>query len=611
MRRRDPNDTQPIDPASVDWSGPHGMPRQAVLDCRELLKCMAQAAKLTGLYAQGHPVPASAVEEAGRLLKRFFVQTQWAEITIGLQDGRWIINEAALAEAASLATGLADAFRAQALYSATIQKGARLYELAVLIEGLAPGRVRAEGLELADLFKQKGVRHIRINAEQYTRAGAAQRPAPVVESPIPERTRARKPDPAAAAPGAGFGAFIKGLVEQSVSDPQERAQIYADTVKVVKEALERRVSQQTRRLTIEKQAALNERDRAESVMGAVAEGKVVVDRDGRVLMMDPVAEEIVGKRLVDVAGKPLLDSVDQEAHIAAIAKELQLPPGRMAAPEVELAGNGPLQEAFRQSMALVQDEEGRVVGTYGILPYVRKFKEAMRMQEEFVSHVTHELKAPLASICSALELMAELSEGKIGPQEKRFLEISRRNSMRLRQMIDEILDFSKIQQGKMSVTPVDCEIGPMLREAADGLRPWASSKRVDIRVAPEEGEGRSACVRADHGRVVQVLTNLISNAIKATPEGGRITVSARPGEAEHAGALVIAVTDTGCGIAKQDQARVFKKFEQVRGGGRKTDGVGLGLAIVQQLVSLHQGCLWLESEPGRGAVFYFTLPLAQ
>ena len=252
-----------------------------------------------------------------------------------------------------------------------------------------------------------------------------------------------------------------------------------------------------------------------------------------------------------------------------------------------------------------------MVGTYGVLPHVSKFREAEKVQEEFISHVTHELRAPLAAICSALEIVSEKSAMKLSPEEQRFIQISLKNTRNLRQMVGEILDFSKIKAGKFSVHPVPTSVPGILREAVEGLRPWSLSRKIMLSYdVPPASPGRELKALADHNRVVQILTNLVSNAIKCTPEGGSIRLGAMPGTGVYSNFVVFGVRDSGCGIAPENQKKIFDRFAQVHKPGKGQEGVGLGLAIVQELVTLHRGAIWLESALGQGSTFYFTLPMA-
>ena len=138
----------------------------------------------------------------------------------------------------------------------------------------------------------------------------------------------------------------------------------------------------------------------------------------------------------------------------------------------------------------------------------------------------------------------------------------------------------------------------------------AISKHLKLTVDTTGLEGEANKVLADHGRVVQILTNLISNAIKATPKNGEIHVSAKAGTGRHKGSIVITVSDNGIGISPENQKKIFERFEQIKTNGRSRDGVGLGLTIVRHLITSHHGSLWLESEENKGAAFHFSLPYA-
>ncbi|MBI3566374.1 MAG: PAS domain-containing protein, partial [Elusimicrobia bacterium] len=408
-------------------------------------------------------------------------------------------------------------------------------------------------------------------------------------------------------PAAGFGSFIRGLVEKAVPDPAERARIYADAVRHVEHAIARHVSDATHRLMQEKQGVVNERVRTESVLTTVAHGKVVVDQDGRVLMMDPAAEAIVGRPFSEVAGKSLVDEVAVGEQFVALSKDLILPENRPVSEEMRTGGAPDTMSAFRSSVAVVHDERGRVVGAYAVLPHEAKFRETQRLQEEFVANVTHDLKAPLTSVCSALEVLASKLGAGLADEDREFLDICVRNTRTLRQMIDELLDFSKIRSGYMTVHPERAGVESLLADCAQALRPWAVSKRVALEIEAREKVHDLPAVFADKGRVLQVLSNLVSNAIKYTAEGGKVVLSAEAGSGERAGKVVVRVRDTGTGITAEDLKRIFDRFTQ--GTAVKREGVGLGLTIARELVAQHRGEIWAESEPGKGSVFSFTLPV--
>lgn len=223
------------------------------------------------------------------------------------------------------------------------------------------------------------------------------------------------------------------------------------------------------------------------------------------------------------------------------------------------------------------------------------------------SYMTHELRAPLTSVRSALGLLAMNLEGRLSPEEAETLRLAARNAERLGGLIDDVLDFSKTRAGKMETSCEALVPEALLDEAVESLRSWAVAKGVRLgRAASEEPLPR---VWGDRKRTVQVLTNLLSNAIKFTPSGGRVELSARLGRHQHQGTVQFRVKDTGPGIPAKDLEKVFRCFEQSALGVKASQGTGLGLTLAKSMVELMGGRIWAESWPGLGATLCFTLPL--
>ncbi|HBE88716.1 MAG TPA: hypothetical protein DDW67_06205, partial [Elusimicrobia bacterium] len=402
-----------------------------------------------------------------------------------------------------------------------------------------------------------------------------------------------------------LGNLVKGLVETSVKDPKARVHAYEEALGMIKDAMDKQVEEATRAIQAEKEHAVNTRARTEQVLSTVAEGKMIIDKQGRILMMNPAAEAIAGKKFMELAGHYITDHIRPGEHFLALSEDMDLSAGHAPTGEVSVAGDESVEKAMRSSFALLEDDEGRVIGAYTTLPNIMKFKEAERLQEEFLSRITHDLQSPLSSITSALEMLNDSAGTKLDQTEGKFLDISVRNSHRLVNMIKGILDFSKLQSGKTEINPRPVSVSAMINEAGEGLIPWSRNRSVNLVLRPPSPD---LTVMADHEKMVQVLTNLISNAMKATPSGGTIMVAASPSPRKD-GTVVIGVRDTGHGIAKEDLERVFDKFVQIKAN-RHREGVGLGLAIVKEFIRLHGGRIWATSEVGKGSTFYFTLPLA-
>ncbi|MDD2804821.1 MAG: ATP-binding protein [Elusimicrobiales bacterium] len=426
-------------------------------------------------------------------------------------------------------------------------------------------------------------------------------------SPAPAAQPAAAPEPvpqqpASALAAMSFGGILKGLVESAVKDPKDRVQAYEEAMKMIKETMEQQIADSTKAIAAEKEQAIRTRSRTEQVLSHVAEGKVIVDKQGKILMMNPAAEEIAGTKLADAVGRHISEHMRPGEHFLTLSKDMDLTGANQLSGEVQQQGDEHMGRALRRSMALLEDDEGRVLGTYTTLPEISKYREAQKLQEEFLSRITHDLQSPLSSITSALEMLTDAAGNKLDTTENKFLDISIRNSHRLSQMIKGILDFSKLQSGKLDMHPQPTLMAPIVAEATEGLMPWARTKNITLSVRPVP-EDLSAL--ADAPRIVQVLTNLISNAIKATPEGGTVTVAAACNPGEEGGVL-FGVRDTGHGIPKEDLDKLFHKFVQLSSYDTQ-EGVGLGLAIVSDFVKLHGGRVWVESEEGKGATFYFTL----
>ncbi|HHX51810.1 MAG TPA: DUF3365 domain-containing protein [Clostridia bacterium] len=228
---------------------------------------------------------------------------------------------------------------------------------------------------------------------------------------------------------------------------------------------------------------------------------------------------------------------------------------------------------------------------------------ANRLKSEFLASVSHELRTPLTSITAFVELLLDETAGELTSQQKEYLEDVLRGSQRLMTSINAILEMAKIEARKMGLKNFSFSIEELIREIEHRMIPVALKKNLELEV---DLEGKLA-VYADRQKIEQVIVNLVGNAIKFTPAGGRVTITARQKEKE----ILVWVADTGIGIEEADQEYIFEAFRQVDGSStRSHQGTGLGLALAKNLVEMHGGTIWVESHPGVGSSFYFTIPLA-
>ena len=233
---------------------------------------------------------------------------------------------------------------------------------------------------------------------------------------------------------------------------------------------------------------------------------------------------------------------------------------------------------------------------------------AMKTKDQFLSNISHELRTPLNSIIGFTDLLLTQELGPpLSDQQRDFLETVARNGRQLLELINELLDLQRIAAGRMTLTPESVDLAALLAETTGSVHAQVQKHRHALVVTPTPQDLR---VQVDRGRVRQVLLNLLSNAIKFTPDGGRITVAAGP---VNGGAEVrIAVSDTGIGIAAEDQPKLFQEFSQLdASASRQYEGTGLGLALSRRLIELHGGTIGVDSEMGKGSTFWFTLPRAR
>jgi signal transduction histidine kinase len=235
----------------------------------------------------------------------------------------------------------------------------------------------------------------------------------------------------------------------------------------------------------------------------------------------------------------------------------------------------------------------------------RQLEIANKHKSDFLANMSHELRTPLNAIIGFSEVLLERLFGDVNEKQADYLKDIHSSGRHLLNLINDILDLSKVEAGRMELEPSTLDLPSAVANAMTLIRERAQRHGIALAmdVDPRLGE-----IVADERKLKQILLNLLSNAVKFTPDGGRIDVRARRTD----GKVAIAVQDTGIGIAPADQEAVFEEFRQVgRHYTSKQEGTGLGLALTRRFVELHGGTIRVESEPGKGSTFTFTLPLAR
>lgn len=342
------------------------------------------------------------------------------------------------------------------------------------------------------------------------------------------------------------------------------------------------------------QLAESERRRLAAILSSTSDAILVTDRDDCLLLVNPAAERALGIPADELVG----EKVTETPLDPALVRILTEPLGR----------NGPLVEEvpfpggriFYASASTILSAEGENMGRVVVMRDITHFKELDEMKSEFVATVSHDLRAPLTFIrgyASMLPMAGDLTQKQQEYLDKIFTGIEQMSTL-----VENLLNLQRIEAG-MSLEERPCHIGALLVEAVDGMRARAVAKGLTLRLEATEP---APVIWGDAMLLRQAIANLVDNAIKYTPAGGTVTVGLQVvGQEVH-----IAVTDTGIGIAPEDQVRLFEKFYRIRRRGvEDVPGSGLGLAIVKSIVERHGGRVWVESQVNRGSTFTIALPL--
>lgn len=314
------------------------------------------------------------------------------------------------------------------------------------------------------------------------------------------------------------------------------------------------------------------------------DGVMVARSDGRVLFANHAAELIFGHPRADLLRHPFTLEADPERTVETELRRLdgKRIPLEIRAVEIHW-GSEPCRLVLLRDLTPVRTLE--------------------RHRDEFISRVSHELRAPLTVVKESMELVADGTGGEVSPRQKEILRIGLDNAARLNRLIDAMLDMTKIEAGVMSLDLSRTDVGALLGSIAEDYRLVAGEKKLLLKKDLPDAPMATYC---DADKVSQVLVNLLSNAIKFTPEGGEIKLTLRPWEGE----ALICVENSGPGIDPEDIPRLFGKFSRL--GGKAASGqrgTGLGLAISKGIIEMHRGRIWVESQPGQGCKFYILLPL--
>ncbi len=367
--------------------------------------------------------------------------------------------------------------------------------------------------------------------------------------------------------------------------------------KLNKEIAERKIAERERQLAEDKYRTIFENS-------AVAIS--LVDEQERLISWNKFTENLLGMNREDLYLRPI-KSLYPEGHWQMIRNHDVRQKGIQHHLETQMIKkNGDLIDVDI-SLSVLKNPEGEVIGSIGVVRDIterkraeEELKKTMEMKSQFISMVSHELRIPLTAVKMSIDFIVDRLAGEINEEQEELLNVSKRNIDRLTRLINEVLTFQKLVSGKAKFDMETRDVNKIVRDVYEMMARTAKEKKLDFSIVLEDGLPK---VELDSDQISQVMTNLVHNAIKFTEKGG-ITIAT----SKYDHTIRISVSDTGCGIKKEDMPRLFKEFEQLE---RKKGSTGLGLSICKKIVEQHKGEIWAESEPGKGTAFHFVLPTEQ
>ena len=561
------------------------------------LKALTRSIVQINLYKPEHPQVLSAIEEVTAALAKIFHISD--ELALTLDNDKLVINNIPLLSSDKIPNSIKNIFMKFHIQSITFLKGLSEADIKTFC------KMQYAKTEPIKFLKENNINKIILNKDIYTKT-EKNKPVQQANTPGQVQKTASVPTKSIAKEieeNFKIEAALNVLASKATPDETERDLIVNILIKKMKAEMEKEIQAVIATHRREKKKFENDISRTESVVSSMGDGIVTIDKDGKIIMMNSDAENMSGKSLKEISGKQIFDISNLENQILTLAQEIGSEDKKDISKEISEKGDKQIAETIKKSTTIIQNEEGKVVGSVSIPTDEAKLKQTEKLKEDFIANMTHELRSPLTSIKAALDLLSK--EKKMEDSSKNLLSTAMRNSNRLNALINDILDFSKLESGKMIFHSAPSSPVEMVHEAVDSMKAWAKSKRITLTQINEENLPE---IYVDKKKLVQILINLISNALKFTSTGGKIEISVDRGKEKFANSVFFSVKDTGCGIKKENQDKIFEKFAQVASG-EKMKGTGLGLSITKAMVVLQDGKINLESEYGKGSIFRVSIPV--
>jgi NtrC-family two-component system sensor histidine kinase KinB len=341
-----------------------------------------------------------------------------------------------------------------------------------------------------------------------------------------------------------------------------------------------------------------EQRKTDAILYSISDGIMMVDQQGRIALANRRAREMFGLNPELALEGKVFKEATPESLLQGAVLDVVAEPREDLFKEVDLSTEQSRRFLRVNARQVITPGRGLPLGALVVVRDVTLERELDKMKEEFLHYITHDLRNPLGSAMGFIDVLLKGTTGVLNPEQHRIVASLKRSTSRLMGLINNILDIAKMESGRMRLQLKTVSLAGVASRAMSILESLSQQKELVMRLSASE----EFSLEADSDLLERVFTNLIGNAIKYTPTGGTITIGI-----EDAGAVLkCCVEDTGEGIPPEYCDRIFQKFEQVQG--QRRGGTGLGLTITKFFVESHLGRIWVESEPGKGSRFYFTVP---
>ena len=341
----------------------------------------------------------------------------------------------------------------------------------------------------------------------------------------------------------------------------------------------------------------------EEILYSITDAVVVTDEYNRLILANPAAEQLFSFKYNPENPKSI-DELIGEIDLTELVKKTGDSKVRHVKHELTFERNC-LSATYDAILSCMKDAQDGVLGVVSVLHDITREKEIAQMKNDFVSHVSHELKTPLASINAYAEMLVD-GEAEDTETIQQFCSIIQSQAQRLNRLIEDILNISRIESGLIKVAKENHSLAMIVHDAGEMIASYAQEKDITVHTpAPILFDQ----VYVDRDMISQVVINLLSNAVKYTRPGGEVTIKSEVNDVDQI--VTVTVTDTGVGIPAEDVDHVFDKFYRVEANNKYAKGTGLGLNLVKQIVeTVHEGRVFVTSVQGQGSTFGFELPLA-